>query len=250
MGPRVLDTEQQLEREAVIMDHALRYIDGAGIAALTMDKLVCEVPYSKGTVYNHFINKEDLLLALCNRAMRDFADKFERAAAFDGCSREKVLAMFFAFMLTARLKPIEFMLILTAKSANISEKASVQRSDEHLVAEDLIHKPLLSVFQSAMDSGELNPPVDMTVEQVIFVCWSLGFGTNALLLRGVERCTAIESLIIEREMLNNSNIVLDGLRFKPLSHEFDWSATIERLKTSTYLKETEQLLNRGVVLSI
>lgn len=55
----IVDREQELLliSEKIMAEH--------GFSKLTMDKLVAACEYSKGTVYNHFNSKENLLLALC-----------------------------------------------------------------------------------------------------------------------------------------------------------------------------------------
>ncbi len=250
MTPRVLDHEKQLERENVILDSALSFIENDGIALLTMDKLIREVPYSKGTVYNHFTGKEDLLLALCNRSMSILSDLFQKVESFDGICREKVLAIHFAYMLYARLYPTQFMLVITAKSTNVTDKSSALRNDEHIQLEGKLLSPIMNLFQQALDAGELDAPSGMNLDQIAFAGWSLAFGTNALLLQDVDRCTCRSDLIVEREMFNNVNILLDGLRFTPLSGEYDWSPAIKRFKEEIFSQEVRQLNSRGITLAI
>ncbi|HBR95850.1 MAG TPA: TetR/AcrR family transcriptional regulator [Gammaproteobacteria bacterium] len=250
MSPRALGKQQQFDRENLIMDCALELIERDGIGVLTMDKLVAELPYSKGTVYNHFTSKEDLLLALCNRSMDVLATLFLKSEAFEGLLREKALAVFFAYMLYARLHPTQFMLVITAKSAQVTEKASCCRTDEHVQLESKLVDPILRIFEQALAEGVLCPPPGLSLEQLVFYCWSLGFGANALLLQGVDRCTTRSELVVEKEMLHGSNILFDGLGFQPATSEFDWSDTIQRLKRDIFFEEVKQLESHGVVLAI
>ena len=250
MSPRVLDQAKQQERQDLILDCALDLIKKDGVALLTIDKLVGKTPYSKGTIYNHFSGKEDLLLSLCNRNMDGLASLFNRAHSLDGNLREKALATLFAYMLYARLYPVEFMLVITAKSSSITDKSSAHHRDQQVQSEGRLIGPTAMLFQQALDAGEIDPPIPMTVEQITFACWSQGFGCNALLLEDVDRCGARTGLFVEREMLNCSQLLFDGLRFKPLSYEFDWSKTLKQLKEDIFKEEIQLLADRGHVLQI
>lgn len=250
MSPRILDHKAQLERENILLDCAHAFIQRESIAALTIDKLVKELPFSKGTVYNHFNGKEDLLLGLCNRGMSILAELFSRAHKYEGLPREQGLAIHFAYMLYAKLYPTLFMLVLTAKTSNITDKASASRQEEHLQLEGKLIGPIVSIFQDSLDRGEISPPVPMTLEQLSFACWSLSFGTNALLLQNIERCGTRSNLIVERELINNVNILFDGFQFRPLTHEFDWANTISKFKSITFFQEVNLLKDRGYILAI
>ena len=250
MSPRILDYQTQQDRENILLDCAHAFIQRENIATLTIDKLVKELPFSKGTVYNHFSSKEDLLLGLCNRGMTILTGMFNRANAFNGIPRERGLAIHFAYMLYAKLYPTLFMLVLTAKTSNITDKASTARQDEHLQLEALLIAPIISIFKDSLAKGEINPPVSMTLEQLSFACWSLSFGTNALLLQNIEHCGTRSSLIVERELLNNVNILFDGFQFQPLTQEFDWTQTLFKLKQITFHPEITELEGKGYILRI
>ncbi len=250
MSPRLLDHQTHLDRENILLDCAHAFIQKENIATLTIDKLVKELPFSKGTVYNHFSSKEDLLLGLCNRGMNILAEMFSRANTFDGIPRERGLAIHFAYMLYAKLYPTLFMLVLTAKTSNITDRASPTRQAEHLRLEGRLIGPIISIFQDSLAKREINPPVAMTLEQLAFACWSLSFGTNALLLQNIEHCGTRSGLIVERELINNVNILFDGFRFQPLTQEFDWTKTLSRLQLETFHQEVTELNNRGYILAI
>ncbi|WP_293265737.1 TetR/AcrR family transcriptional regulator [Neptunomonas sp.] len=250
MTPRILDIKTQVERENTLLDCAHAFIQRESIAALTIDKLVKELPFSKGTIYNHFNSKEDILLGLCNRGMSILAELFNRARQFDGLPREQGLAIHFAYMLYAKLHPTLFMLVLTAKTSNITDKASASKQEEHLLLEGKLIGPIVSIFQESLDRNEISPPMPMTLEQLAFACWSLSFGTNALLLQNIEHCGTRSNLVVERELINNVNLLFDGFQFQPLTNDFDWTNTISRLKSITFCKEIDNLKSRGHILAI
>ena len=250
MSPRQVDQQTLLDREQVLLDAAMDLIQKQGVEGLTMDKLVREVPYSKGTVYGHFIGKEDLLLALCNKGMGILGRLFERARKFEGTSRERILAVHFSYLLYSRLYPMMFMLVITAKSPGVTEKASDKQRDEHLQLEALLSGGIIENIQQAIACGDCENPAGLEVEQIAFANWSTSFGSISLLSKDIERCGIRSEMCSELALMNNINLILDGLRWRPLLSEFDLSETLHRLKTEVFAPEVEILKIQGEELQL
>ena len=250
MSPRQVDQQTLLDREQVLLDAAMDLIQKQGVEGLTMDKLVREVPYSKGTVYSHFIGKEDLLLALCNRGMGILVGLFERARQFEGNSRERILAVHFSYLLYARIYPMMFMLVISAKSPGVTEKASDKQREEHLKQEALLSGGIISVIQQALASGDCENPAGLEAEQIAFANWSTSFGSISLLSKDVERCGIRAEMLSEQALMTNINLILDGLCWRPLLSEFDLSETLQRLKAEVFAPEIELLKVQGEELQL
>ena len=67
-------------REELILDHGLRLLLRDGYQNLNLDELATAIEYSKGTIYLHFQTKEDLVLGIATRALKERTRLFERAA--------------------------------------------------------------------------------------------------------------------------------------------------------------------------
>ena len=78
-------------REQLILDSAQCILHELGYAQLTMERVADAVEYSKGTIYNHFSSKEDLVCALCCRCVSNLIELFKRAYDYPGTTRELVL---------------------------------------------------------------------------------------------------------------------------------------------------------------
>lgn len=242
MSPRVVDEKMLAAREREMAECALGIIEREGVSGLTIDKMTKLLPYSKGTIYNHFTCKEDVVLEVCNRSMVLVAEFLERAAAFDGNTREKVIAAKVGYLLYAKLYPTQFMLVITAKSGNVVEKASAQRMAEHLTAEGRIMSVQLNnIYGPAMENRDFDPPIPISLPQISFGVWSLSFGGIALMQDDVDACGIRNQLDSEQELVNNLNIYLDGLRWKPYTHKHDWQHTIHRIKTEIFAPEVQLL---------
>ncbi|MDH3451683.1 MAG: TetR/AcrR family transcriptional regulator, partial [Gammaproteobacteria bacterium] len=114
-------------REVLILDCAAKLLGEFGYQGLSMDRVAEMVEYSKGTIYQHFNCKEDLLAGLCLRSSRDLYGLFSRASSLDLSPRERLLAIAFAYQLFIRLHPLEFANMQTLKSETVREKTSAAK---------------------------------------------------------------------------------------------------------------------------
>lgn len=216
--PRLLNEDALNEREKTILDVAINLVQRLGIENLTMDKVVAQVPFSKGTVYKHYTGKEDLLLAMSNHAMEVLSDLFYRAYEFNGCSRERMLLLNFSYLIYAILYPELFQSVICAKSQSVIGKSTEERLNEH----DRLEMKLLMSIHGIVDDGlrdsSLTLPQHMTIPQLCFANWSMSYGAITLLSGEVESCSGRTDLIVERELLNHSNLLFDGMGWQPLTN--------------------------------
>src|SRR5580692_12527778 len=95
-------------REGRILEVARSMIVHDGYHGLSMDRIAEALEYSKGTIYQHFSCKEDILMALVNQAVECRLDLFRRAAAMRGRTRERMTAIGAAAELFFELYPHHF----------------------------------------------------------------------------------------------------------------------------------------------
>ncbi|HRO61300.1 MAG TPA: helix-turn-helix domain-containing protein, partial [Burkholderiaceae bacterium] len=107
-----LDRRQRefAHRETVFLDTAQALIQRDGLLNLQMSRIAEECEYAIGTVYKHFASKEDLLVTLATRNLFDRVDLFERAARWEGPTRERILALALADLIVLREQPEHFRL--------------------------------------------------------------------------------------------------------------------------------------------
>ncbi len=71
MNKKVSFKEKQREmREEAILEAAREILSGKGILALTMDEVASSVGIAKGSLYQHFSSKEELIAAALRQLMR------------------------------------------------------------------------------------------------------------------------------------------------------------------------------------
>jgi AcrR family transcriptional regulator len=245
MSPRHIDQAALDARENEILDSALELMSVHGIIALTMDKLVARVNYSKGTVYNHFSSKEDVFAALCNRNMIGVSALFVRASAVSGSARERMSAIGFAYMLSVLMSPQHFALVMNAKT-EMFEKASEKRRDQHKLIDAQLFGVICHIIKDAISDGELVLKENVDVQQVSFSLWAMCFGTIGLLLDGEKVCSTATGMMLENRVIAHGNIVMDGLGWAE-SHRND-SDLLESLKTEAFSDEVSLLRRQGVYL--
>ena len=230
------------QREAQLLTIAEGIMETEGFSGLTMDKLVAACSFSKGTVYNHFNSKEDLLSALCIKSMLMALELFKKAAEFNGSSREKMLAIHYAYRLHALSHPTLFLCVLTSRTPAIREKASTAR----LLKQEQLDKEMThycdELFELAMQQGELAQASAAQRNQLVFAAWAMSFGTNVLLsmanqVEGVQRVDATMAVLL------NANLLLDGMAWQPLSTEVDYRSSWQRIEEEVFKDEFLRLGN-------
>lgn len=250
MTPRMINEQSFKEREQKIIDAALELVEQLGIENLTMDKVVAQVPFSKGTVYKHFLGKEDLVLAISHQAIFILADLFIRAANFDGCAREKMLLMNLSYLIYAILHPALFKSVICSKSPNVYEKCSEQRLQVQEQLEMKLLSAIHGIIEQAIADKSFVLPAHMDIQQVCFATWSMGYGTIALLSNEVEQCSGRNSLVVEQELFNQSNLLFDGLQWLPLTKDKDYKHAIQTALQQVYSEELTQMKQLGRELKL
>lgn len=225
--------QKKLDREEELVDLAVAILNVHGFAGLSLEKLTAESRYSKGTIYNHFSSKEDCLSALCIRAISSILDLFTRALAFDGCSREKAVAVHYSYQLYARLEPTLFMTVLSSKAPGVREKTSLERQKIMDKLEFEVNNFSDAMFRNAVADGSLKIPAHLTIETLTFSNWAMSFGTNILATSAAE-AKAVNRLDPNTILLQNIGIVLDGMNWQPLSKDWDYQKTWQRVEREIF----------------
>ncbi|CAM2878990.1 TetR/AcrR family transcriptional regulator [Moritella viscosa] len=237
-------------REKDIMNAAITLISEIGIVNLTMDKLVAKVPFSKGTVYKYFSGKEDLLLAISNYSIAMLSGFFSRAAQFEGESRERILLLNFAYLIYALLHPVLFQTVICSKSPNVYGKASANRLQDQKHLESNLLSISRGVVQEALDNKNLIRPEHMSIEQLCFSNWSMGYGIVLLLSGTVHECSNRAGFVIEQELFNQNNLLFDGLGWQPLSNQKDYRTVLNKSLQVVFPNELALLKKKGCDLHI
>jgi AcrR family transcriptional regulator len=219
-------------REELILGKARDILARDGFHGLHLDELAASVEYSKGTLYQHFASKEDLMLAVAARSMETRASLFARAAQFRGRPRERFRAFGVADALFVSRYPEHFQIEQTVKSASFWEKTSEERRKKHGLHLGACFRRMVEAVQEARLLGDL-PESAPRNEEIVFSVIAVTIGSHLLsaspevvLMVGIE-----DQLDLVRQ---GQEMLVDGFGWRPLSTEWDYRETERRVRQEVF----------------
>ncbi|MEM9351849.1 MAG: TetR/AcrR family transcriptional regulator [Planctomycetota bacterium] len=220
---------ERLEREDQILAHALEMLQQSGYLGLNMDRIAARMEYSKGTIYQHFRNKEEIILALANRALEKRVDMFRRAATWSGRPRERMAAIGAAAESFVEKYPHHFTVEQIVRCASIWEKTSEERRRIMETCESQCLQIVSGIVRDGLSSGELQLPEDRSPEDLVFGLWSMSWGAYTILTTSE---TLSENGITDPVLAlrHNMHEMLDGYGWEPLSEVLDYNSVMDQVK--------------------
>lgn len=207
-----------------------------GFHSLTMDKLAANSAYSKGTVYNHFNSKEDVIVALSIESMKFMESLFKRAYQFEGSSRERMVALHVAYNLFSKLEPVLFLCVLTSKTPWVMEKCTPENAEKSIVQEERLIALADKFIMDGVEAGDLLLAPTISSDTLIFANWAVAFGTNAL-INSARDSRCINPILDPYTALYNINLMLDGMQWQPLSSKWDYKKVWLKVEETIFAEE-------------
>lgn len=219
------------ERETQILDlaHELLLRDGPG--GVTMERIAEQVPFSKGTLYNHFKSREDVLMALFCRIQSGVYDTFSRGAAYSGKPRDRYTAIIAASEVRNWSEDDCCPQIIAPE---VLEKASPEYHELLTGLHHRILKLLNDIALEAIQAGDL--PRQTPLDELNYSSWALAVGADELFNQKMiyPEHTEHDFAVIRRRMLHR---LLDGYQWKPLSNERDYEAVHQNVLSTIFAEE-------------
>ena len=222
-----------LERGELILNAAQTMLHQHGYNHLTMERVAETVEYSKGTIYNHFASKEDLVCSLCCRYLTNLIDVCKRAYQYKGSTRERYLAIGIGYSLHHQLHPMDSQNIQTLTNNAVREKVSEEKLAEMQSLEHKIARIAQSIVQQAIDCGDLDIKLQHHVSTIVFGFWSMHYGSLLLDQSDIPLHDLGFSPVVEM-LWNNANIYLDGYQWQPLSTTTDSKKLFEQISLALF----------------
>jgi AcrR family transcriptional regulator len=223
------------QRELHLLDVGRRMLIEHGYAGLSMDRLAEATEYSKGTIYQHFSTKEDLVTALACQSMEQRASLFDRVARFPGRPRERMEGIGVADELFARLYPQSFRSELIIKMANLEDRASTDRKGVLQAQEGRCLGVPLAILEEAVGVGDL--PATVPVSQVMLAVITLAVGTHTIVSNFRPLLDQIRVDDPFSALRANIRVLLDGFGWEPLSTEWDYAESHRRIIREVFADE-------------
>ena len=243
MGTSTRKQREVQERELLFLQTARKMLIEQGYAGLSMDQLAEATEYSKGTIYQHFSTKEDLVTALAIETMERRVELFLRAEQFVGRSRERMLAIGVADEIFGRLETHHYRSEFIIKLANLQDRASPERRAALEKLESNCFGCVVRIVQSGIDSGEL--PKDVNVRDVVYGVFTMALGTH---MTSLNYCSMMNEFQIHdpvKLMISNIQMLLDGFGWRPFFNEWDYSVSAQRVCSEVFSHEMSCLASEA-----
>ena len=220
----LIQNEVKQKRETFMLEQARKIAAAEGLHALTLPRLAEETGYSKPTVYKYFPSREDLIVAIAAQSSAIRASYYERAVTFQAKPREKLYginALNFGFLHDY------FREMLDLHINRLSHQAGTRRQKERFENENRVVEIVAGVVREAIENDDLKLPKGTDEYQILFTLSSTTFGGYVMR----ESDSPVMKKWFDRIRFKDGvfgEIVLDGLGWKPLSTEWDYSKTKKR----------------------
>ena len=239
MGGLTRKQRELASREAALLDVARAQLAEGGYLGMSMDRIAEEMEYSKGTIYQHFSCKEEVLIALAIQTGEKRTSMFRRAADLEGSTRERIHGIGTAAELFVLLYPDHFRVEQTIRSASLWEKTSAQRQTVLRKCEIDCMEVVAGVIRDAMTRGDLDLEEHQTAEEVAFSLWSISYGASTIMSssRPLSELGIADPNGTVRTAMNH---MLDGWGWRPTTAEWDYEASRQRILDEVFPAEAAQ----------
>ncbi len=233
MSVRERKKRQIEERADLVLDVARHLFIERGFHGVTMDRIAKACEYSKGTIYGHFPNKEEVVVALASRAVQRTHQLFERAARFSGRSRERMCALGESYASFVQNEPEDFRFWLMLRPDALRDKISSERQEAFLTGEQACMSIVDGVVRDALAEGDLVLQPDQTAGDIGFGLWSLSFGAYSLadsndFVHGLTGSGVFPSV------RRHGHALMDGYGWQPLFAQWDYASTYARIEAEVF----------------
>ncbi len=228
------------QREIEFLDLSRRMIAEGGLAHFNMDRLAEATEYSKGTVYQHFASKEDLVTALAIQSLGRRVTWFERAVRFNGNTRERMHALNAAEEIFVTLQPLHFRCETLIKVDDFADRASPERRAELEIQEGRCIRTIWNVVDDAVRVGELVLPAHRRAGDIVVSFAAVHIGTFTIMHNFPQLYSSAGVAAPLMTLRDQVAVMLDGLNWRPLSTESDLARTYQRIFQEVFPEEARE----------
>ena len=226
-------------REELILDVARELLLDGGYHGLTMARIAEGVDYSKGTVYQHFACKEEVIIALATRSVEKQQALVERAALFPGRPRERMLAVAEATQLFSILYAADTRIFQIMNGEAITQKGTVdslwrlKHAANHTVA------IMSGIVRDAVAQGDLVYRGDLALKDLLFHIWLLGEAGKASAGNWLPPSELGISRTFE-SLIRSTQLMADAYEWRPLTTEWDYDESLRRIRKELFAEESKR----------
>lgn len=224
-------------REELLVKTAGQILLSEGFAALSMERLAEELNTAKGTIYNHYPNREELLLSMAVTAINKRQEMFDAASTFSGRTRERMLAVGVACEIYRTNYPLHFVVEAIVRHSAILDRCTEERRDLMRKHEHRCMSLVSGVVRSAIADGDLKLPGQLNPEEMTLSLWALTFGSYIIDLTSPSlKDIGIDS--IHRSVRMGALHMLNGYNWQPIWSAEEHNERIVKICQSVFTDET------------
>lgn len=219
------------QRDARFIEAAQSLLLRVGYHGLTMAQVAEATGFSKGTVYNHFACKEELVVALGARIRAERLALLERFIAVPGRPRERMIAIGESAEHFARTNPAAVRVLHLIHAEAILEKVSDRQRDSLLDYDARALQHMVGIVEDAVAQRDLVLPPRMPPQALSFALSALVEGGQAAVVGGIP----LDKVGIPdgyAAIGRAAHLLMDGAGWRPLSTEWNYSETSRRIKAA------------------
>lgn len=234
MGTQTRKQRQYNKRDQLILEVGRKMLLDKGYLGLNMERIAEEIEYSKGTVYKHFSCKEDLVGALMIETLQRIKEIILRVTEMKGVTRDRMTAIGLVLGAFMTLNPGHIRTYELMRVASLREKVSVEKLN---IIHDLHHDLISiigSIIEEALENRELILSVPEQREQIIAAGWSMVIGTY-MVFSDVDDRHVFPNTEFRRLLPDTLQLIMDGLKWEPLSSERDYNCIVEKALREEHL---------------
>jgi AcrR family transcriptional regulator len=227
------------DRHALFLRIARSVLHEHGFHQLSMDLVAEKAEYSKGTIYQHFSCKEEMLIQLCNHTMAGLYQLGQRAITYNGTHRERLLAFQVAHELWIELEPGDICMLQNLHTDGVLDKVDEPSRAKHDELEFGIISLVAGIIQQAMDDGEL-PVGQLGAAELVYGLWSMSYGGQ--ILRSYQ--IPLKQLGVSnpgRAITTMMQATLDGLGWQPSMTREQTTTLLVHFETEFFKADIEKL---------
>ncbi len=233
------------DRHDLFLTIAREMMHREGFHHMSMDRVAESAEFSKGTIYQHFSCKEEMLIQLCIRSLTRLLNLGHLAERFDGNHRERLLAFSFAHDIWQRYEPNDIGMMHNLHTDGVMQKVSPESRMQHDALELGIVNLVGGIVQCAKDAGDL-PDNSLNAPEIVFGIWSMYHGGQ--LLRSYD-------FPLSRFGIHNpggtittmTQVALNGLGWTPLMDEAATNALLDTFQNNYFKDEIDVLSERKLL---
>ncbi|MCP4640047.1 MAG: TetR/AcrR family transcriptional regulator [bacterium] len=228
-----------LQREELFLEVAQRLFREKGPGDVAIGRIAEETGFSKGSVYQRFATKDELLVELGRRCRARMLATMERGAAIEGRPRERLLGVGEAVRCYVETHPNDLD-VLGFTNAQILIGGAPEEQQHRLRDYDVkIFDLVRGTVVDAIEQGDLVLDEGTTPDSVCFAFWALFDGCMFAMTGSapVEE-TGIGDPLVEAYKAGAK--LMDGYGWRPLSHEWDYEETRRRVREAILVEPLEE----------